>query len=433
VIARSEPNASNSRSRVCIITPGSIGSNPRVVKEADSLHTAGFAVHVIATRTVERVEARDQSLMRRINWQLERVDLRSRIDWWLRRLPQLAARRAYQATGWWPLAEQGFSAFTPALADLAHRTPADLYIAHYPAALPVAAAAARRFRARYAYDAEDYHLGDWPDDPAHDGSRRLVREIERRYLSGCAYVTAASPGIADAYAQTYGIARPTVLLNVFPLELAPPGPTPKGTGEPGPSVYWFSQTIGPARGLECAVKAIALARTQPHLYLRGTPAPGYADELAMLAVEAGSAERVHLLDPAAPDEMVRLASAYDLGLCGEPAHTANNARALSNKLFSYLVAGVPPLMSATPAQHAFAVEAGIEDQLYPSGDAVKLAALMDGILGSPERLRAARVRALRLATERYNWGRQSAVLVDSVARALATNPPGWINSQPTFA
>ena len=400
---------------ICILTPGQIGSNPRVVKEADALHEAGFRMTVVATRTLDRVESRDQSLMARIPWQLERIDLRSRHGWRMRRLPQIAARRAYEATQWRALAERSFSPFTPALVKAATRQPADLYIAHYPAALPAAAAAAQRHGASYAYDAEDFHLGDWPDSSCFATERKLVREIEAKYLPGCGYVTAASPGIADAYAEAYGMARPTVVLNVFPLGQGPGGTTPKGTAEPGPSVYWFSQTIGPDRGLECAVRAIGAARTRPHLYLRGTPAAGYSDQLAALTADVGAAGRVHLLPPAAPEEMERLAAAYDVGLVSETGYTASRRACLTNKLFSFLIAGVPPLMSDTPAQRAFGVQAGLLDQLYPIDDAEALAALIDSMLGSPERLAAARTQAYRLASERYNWGTEMAALVKVVA------------------
>ena len=193
---------------------------------------------------------------------------------------------------------------------------ADLYIAHYPAALPAAAIAAQRHGARYAFDAEDFHLGDTPDGPEYDAQRQMLRAIEGRYLPGCAYVTAASPGIADAYVEAYDIARPTVVLNVFPRAQAPIRPTPRGTAAPGPSVYWFSQTIGPDRGLECAVRAIGRAQSRPHLYLRGTPAAGFLDHLRKIASEADALDRLHVLPPAAPSEMVRLAAAYDVGLVG---------------------------------------------------------------------------------------------------------------------
>ena len=127
------------------------------------------------------------------------------------------------------------SARSPARsAAAAKRVPADLYIAHYPAALPAAAIAARRHGALYAFDAEDFHLGDWPEGPgASSSKRRLIRAIEGRYLPGCAYVTAASPGIADAYAEAYGIARPTVAAECLPPRAGAAGPDARRDGGAG--------------------------------------------------------------------------------------------------------------------------------------------------------------------------------------------------------
>src|SRR5204862_1198314 len=123
-----------------------------------------------------------------------------RLGWWLRRVTQAGYAAAFRLTEQAGFADRGLNPFTSALIAAAQRVPADLYLAHYPAALPAAAIAARRLGARYAYDAEDFHPGDWPEDEAHEGMRRLVRAVESRHLPGCVYVTAASPGIADGYA-----------------------------------------------------------------------------------------------------------------------------------------------------------------------------------------------------------------------------------------
>jgi Glycosyl transferase 4-like domain len=271
--------------RICILTPGALGSNPRVVKEAQALHDAGNDVAVISTRTLAHVDQRDEAVLETAAWRALRIDLRRRGNGWrFRRVTQTAHALGFSMTEFGGFADRGFSAFTGPLIRAANGVPADLYIAHYPAALPAAVSAARRHGALYAFDAEDFHLGDWPEEPAYEPQRRLVRAIEGRHLPGCAYLTAASPGIADAYAEAYGIALPTVVLNVFPRAQTPPGPTPNGTAVPGPSVYWFSQTIGPDRGLECAVQAIGRARTRPHLFLRGSPTPGFLDRLWSIAI-----------------------------------------------------------------------------------------------------------------------------------------------------
>lgn len=405
------------RRRICIVTPGQIGSNPRVVKEADALHAAGYDVTVVATRTSDVVEPRDRALMRRIPWSLHRVDLGSRFQWRTRRAAQMAALAAYRAVGSDRIAEYAFSPYSRALMRPTLGVPADLYIAHYPAALPVAFAAARRHGACLAYDAEDFHLGQAPDDPVHDEERALLRVIEGRHLHHCAYVTAASPGIADALVDAYGITRPHVVLNVFPLDQSPPTATPRGDAEPRPSVYWFSQTIGPNRGLECAINAIALAESKPHLYLRGTLAKGFDQDLQSAAEALGVAECVHLLPPEAPDEMVREASRYDVGLCCEPGHTLNNRIALTNKLLTYCLAGLPPLMSDIPAQVGFAEKAALGDLVYPGNDAVALASIMDRSL-EVRRLDELRTRVWRGGQERWNWEQESLLMLRAVHDAI---------------
>lgn len=407
------------RLRVCIVTPGALGSNPRVVKEAQALHDAGYEVAVVATRTLAHVDSRDDTILSTAGWRSLRLDFRARgMIWRLRRAAQLACAGAFRVTNNPQLADRAFSPFTGSLAAAVKREAADLYIAHYPAALPAVARAAHHHRAIYAFDAEDFHLGDWPEEPVHHNKRRTVRAIEASYLPSCAYVTAASPGIASAYVGAYGIPRPTVVLNVFPLAHTTLGPTPAGAVEPGPSVYWFSQTIGPDRGLECAVQAIAHARTRPHLYLRGSPAVGFIDRLEQIAAPIGVADRLHILPPAAPNEMSTLAAAYDVGLSSETGHSPNRRVALTNKLFTYLLGGLPVVMSDIAAHCALAPDLGTASFLYAKEDAVSLAKALDILLGDPAALAAARTAAFHLGQTRFNWEVEKVKFLERVGTVL---------------
>jgi len=404
--------------RVCIVTPGQLGSSPRVVKEAQALREAGYDVHVIATRMLDRIEARDRDVLAAASWRAERIDARSRARWRWRRARQTMARVLFRSSGRETLAGAALSPLSGDLSARAARVPADLYIAHYVAALPAVARAARRHGARYAFDAEDFHPGDLPDLPEHEFEKRLIRAVEGRYLPRCAYMTAASPGIAEAYTEAYGVPRPAVVLNVFPLAHAPAPAAPRGTAAPGPSLYWFSQTIGPDRGLECAARAIGLARARPHLYLRGTLASGFAGRLQELAGRAGAADRLHILPPEAPSKMERLAACYDLGLAGETGHTPNRRIALTNKQFTYLLAGVPAVMSDIPAHRAIASEAGLAMRLYRTDDPAALADALDALLLDPATLAKARAAAWRLGRERYNWDLEKSKLLAAVGAAI---------------
>ena len=65
--------AARSRASVCLVTPAHLASNPRLVKEADALHAAGYRTHVVAADLAESLRAMDQTILARA-----RVDLHAR-------------------------------------------------------------------------------------------------------------------------------------------------------------------------------------------------------------------------------------------------------------------------------------------------------------------------------------------------------------------
>jgi glycosyltransferase involved in cell wall biosynthesis len=409
--------------RICIITPGHLATNPRVVKEADALAEAGHAVSVITGDFVAWARDADREFAAR-PWHVERRLTFGPLAAKPARIAQILRQRSARFLFRMGLSQSHArrAAWHPIGLDLileAKKVKADLYIAHYVAALPAAALAATYHGALYAFDAEDFHLGDLPQEPEHAFTKNLIRSVEEYWLAGCAYVSAASPGIAKAYAAAYGVPEPTVLLNVFPLSHAPAKATSAGSVRPRPSLYWFSQTIGPDRGLQCAIRAIALAVSKPHLYLRGTLAAGCERQLKQLADQAGVADRLHFLPPALPSQMEELAAQFDLGLSGETRHTLNKEVALGNKLFSYLLAGIPVVMSDTPAHCGLASELGEAARLYPEDDSRSLAAALDGFLCDPQVLARARVAAFNLGQQRFNWTMEKVKLLGLVNRVLS--------------
>ena len=412
---------------ICIVTQLHPSLNPRVVKEADALSEAGYSVAVIAPDFSAWGREADKAFDLR-TWKIVERPQFGPLSPPFTRMAELARRAAAGLAvrnfgmehpavlhaAWNPVA--------PALIAAAKRQPASLYIGHL-AGLPAAALAARYHGAKYAYDAEDFHPGDLPEKPENSDANRLVRQIEARYLPGCTYMTAAAPGIADAYAAEYSVPRPTVILNTFPASNAPRSSTPVGSAQPGPSIYWFSQTIGHDRGLQSAIRAIALSSCRPHLYLRGECSPHFAEDLRNLARDQGVEGRLHLLPLAPPQDMEKLAAAYDVGLCGEIGHTPNRRIALTNKQFTYLLAGIPALMSDIPAHRAFAAEADGAVELFDTNDAATLARAIDRVLSDPARLSAMRGRAWQLGQSRYNWRIDGNRLVKLVQRVISPRQP----------
>jgi glycosyltransferase involved in cell wall biosynthesis len=152
--------------------------------------------------------------------------------------------------------------------------------------------------------------------------------------------------------------------------------------------------------------------------LRGACTDQFAEELQRIAREYGVDERLHILPIASPNRMEELAAAYDVGFCGETGHTLNRRVALTNKQFTYLLAGVPVIMSSIPSHLNFAAEAGRAVELFEAENSSSLAQALDRVLGDPVRLAAMRARAWELGQTRFNWDTDSKRLVEIVRRTV---------------
>jgi glycosyltransferase involved in cell wall biosynthesis len=392
------------KARICIISAMHPSLNPRVVKEADALAEAGYSVSLIAPRYSKWADQADHGLGDR-GWRRLRspefgpsAPLRARVVELLRRLSSSAALRLGIHRDW--VLHGALHPAAPGLIRAACSTQADLFIGHYPAGLLAAALAAEEQDANFAFDAEDFHLGDLPDLPENAVHREIIRKIESRHLPHAEYVSAAAPLIAEAYSETYGITRPQVVLNVFPIAQGMKEPSETGRQR---SLYWFSQTIGPNRGLECALEALALSRTRPKFVLRGDPAKGYAAWLRGRAKELGVNELIELLPAETPDKMVHLAAEHSVGFVGETGHSENRRIMLTNKQFVYMLAGLPTILSDIPSHRAFASEAKGAVFLYDTENPSSLAKTIDELFSDDAHRSASARAAWLLGRERYNW------------------------------
>ena len=134
------------------------------------------------------------------------------------------------------------------------------------------------------------------------------------------------------------------------------------------------------------------------------------------------ANRIHILPPATPSEMERLAARYDLGLSGETGHTENRKIALTNKVFTYLLAGLPIVLSDIPAHREFSLKLGNAVLLYAVDDADSLAAIIDSFVTKPTLLAEARATAFHLGQTQFNWEIEQSILLKCVEKAVQSRP-----------
>jgi len=409
--------------RVCLVSTSQPSANPRLVKEADALTEAGFEVVAIGAHWQEWATAADAALLATRTWRFEFVDWRRETAPWLywkSRVRHKAARLLVGVPGLGaPALAAAAGRLTPELTAAAVRTPAELYVAHNAGALPAAAAAARAHDALLGFDAEDFHSGQFRsgDDP---GELRATELVERRYLPQCAYVTASSPAIADAYAPLCGEVRPVAILNVFPLSERPSARRPTSTGGPL-RAYWFSQTIGPHRGLESVVRAMGrLPDGAVELHLQGRWQDGYERSLRGVATTAAVPQsRIIAHAPAPADAIVRTAAEFDVGLAMEPGSSPNSDMALSNKLFTYLLAGAAVLATATGAQRAFCEQVAGACAVVAPDDASAVAKALTRWVNDRAVLDRARELAWAAGDTRYNWDIEKRTFLDAIGSVFS--------------
>jgi glycosyltransferase involved in cell wall biosynthesis len=415
-------------STVCLITSANLAADPRLVKEASALRECGYRVRVVAADIMPSLARYDLEIAKQVADEFIRISYREpawkKLGRAIRR--RVAGKVSARLTEIPPrLAAAAHHPLTPGLTRAALQHPADLYIAHNLGALPAAGAAARRYNARLGFDAEDYHCGELPTTDMNAPELRVRRSIESYWLPKCAHLTSASPDISDAYQRDYHV-KMQPILNVFPLSQAPAHPEmPQSWREKPPSLYWFSQTIGAGRGLEEIVGAIGLLRTPADLFLRGNSDAGFIDRLLATARSIGDERltqyRIKILPVANPAEMVTSCAGYDLGLATEPSAPRNRDICLTNKAFTYLLAGVPVVLSQTTAQARLAADLGRAALLIDLSKPKEAASILDAFFTSKETQVRARKEAWRLGRERFNWDIEKRKFIESVERTLNSN------------
>ena len=390
--------------RICVITAGHLATCPRMVKAANALAEAGHSVRLVSAQFLDWAAEAD-IVTNGCSWSV--VDYRrstAYARYWSTGLRLHAARKWVRLVGAGraslaTLAAAHGRAFRDLL-KLALSEPADLFYGGTCGGLAVAALAARRAGVPYGLDLEDFHEGEFQNRPECRHSRELVRTLQRGVLPGAAFVTAGSSAIAARYEQDYGI--PVLPIhNTFPLPAQAPDPEPPGAA--ALRLYWFSQTIGAGRGLEDVVRAIGLAGIRAELHLRGAVRSDYVAGLRGLACQTGAQLAIRVHAPAPPDQMVELSLPYDVGLSPEQGQDVNRQLCLTNKALTYVLAGLPVVLTDTPGQRPFADDLGEGALLYSAGDIASLAA---GLLEWAEhrgQLRRARQAAWQAAERRWHW------------------------------
>lgn len=281
----------------------------------------------------------------------------------------------------------------------------DLVIANDWLTLPVGRVLKERGGATLVYDSHEYatkeHIQNWKWRLV---SRAAVAAIERRHIGSADRVLTVSRGIAEALRDQYALpCTPAVVRNLPPFQAIAFRP-PNARRQ-----VLFHGLIRPERGLEELIDSIPFWNFAGELVIRGYGLEPYLNSLRIRGRERGVQDRIHFAPPVASDELVRQAAAADIGYLALPGVTAHYEYALPNKLFEYLMAGLPILASPRTEIRKVIEEAGagLTVELTPRA----LATALNGVAADDiVRMR----RAALQAAQRLNWEAERRVLVDVV-------------------
>jgi glycosyltransferase involved in cell wall biosynthesis len=223
----------------------------------------------------------------------------------------------------------------------------DVVHAHDAAMLLPGLLAARRAGAQLVYDSHElatgvpYRRGAWST---------LVATLERVGAPRADAVIAVSDGIAARLQSRYRLRTPpTVIRNVPDLPPSGARPAPDlrrtlGTGE-APLIL-HQGAVAAGRGCETLLGALALL-PEAHLLFLGAEGP-YAERLRGVASEKGVGARTHWMEPVALEALLSHTAQADVGVSLLEDSCENHRLALPNKLFEYIAAGLPVVVSDLP-------------------------------------------------------------------------------------
>jgi glycosyltransferase involved in cell wall biosynthesis len=406
-------------SKITLVSTGQPSVNPRLVKEADAFSEAGYDVTAVYSHWSDWALGYDKKLLSKKKWKAILAGgniFENKASYLITRIKQklfsMLAHRLGFGNGF---AERTLSRAYDELLSEAKRTKADLYIAHNLGSLPIAVKAAKFNKSKAGFDAEDFHRQETTDDQ-NSFDYKIKKYIEDKYIPQIQHFTAASPLIAEAYQKLFPGKNVTVINNVFPFQSL----NLLGLGD-GLKLFWFSQTIGPDRGLEEIFEALSQIKDKNwELGLLGNLSEqhmAYFEQVVKQFKIQNSKFKIKFLEPVHPEEVILVASTYDIGLALEQKKPFNRNICLTNKIFTYLNAGLAVIATDTLAQKKLMDEHPEIGKTYEVGNVISLVQILNHYLDHKEALIKTKQAAFLLAQNELNWQKESLKLL-----ALIKNP-----------
>jgi Glycosyl transferases group 1 len=400
--------------RILFITTVNLSTNPRILKEIRLALSMNYAVSFLGFHLGNWSDDRDIEIQKKVP-PLEYHYMDASRKRWFRWLKHSLTERLNRII--WKLDENNlFLAATAStkrsislleFGKKVNRGDFDLVIGHTLGTLYPASIIAKRAACPYAFDMEDYHPGEHIDGNKEDEIRRR-KQIMKRLLPGAAYVSASSPIIGQLTKELCGIEEQRIfpILNFF---YATEFLSPVVQNNQKIKLIWFSQFIGPGRGLDIILSEWEKLKEHFELTLIGISENGF---------EGIFRNDIKILPHLPQPELHILLSKYDIGLALEISNRdLNKDSAISNKMLAYYQAGLFILATDTAAQKDFIEQHADSGRLFSQNDAASFLRAMGNIRENIELIRSGSLKRFQDAAK-HSWEIESIKLKETWDQVL---------------
>lgn len=283
--------------------------------------------------------------------------------------------------------------------------------AHDVNTLPTAWLAARLSGARLVYDAHEVSTSR----EGYARFRKWVACIEKALMPRAEGTITTTQSRAKFFARAYGITRPLVLQNRPCLIASPPSQRIRhelGLKQPWPIVL-YQGGLQQGRGLE---RLLRVAVTLHSAYFVLIGGGRLTASLKRLSEELGLTERVHFIPTVSLADLPRYTASADIGVQPIENTCLNHLTTDSNKLFEYIIAGLPVVATAFPEIRKI-VRSHAVGLLVTAGSDQSLHRELQRLIDEPL-LRQTLAQNAKNAASSLSWEQQESTLLALYGRVL---------------
>ena len=258
-------------------------------------------------------------------------------------------------------------------------------------------------------------------DQAGDYSHGLLVVLLAHIVPRCVGVITVSSPIVKELRNRYGLSEVTLIRNVPEYRTVSKsdhlreylGLTPETR------IVLYQGYLQPNRGLDRLIRAAAFLEQDIVIVMMGKNRGTTQAQLEALIASEGVADRVKIIPPVPYAELLDWTSSADIGVnVASPDYSLNVRCFLPNKLFEYLMSGVPVLTSSLEAM-VEVINTYDVGQVLPSLEPADIGEAINSMLADPAALARMRSNAFEATKEEFNWEKEKLKLIPSLRRYLS--------------